>query len=76
MVGIKIMKLYKSPNGDIYAYEIDGSQDDIIPSNFVAITEEEANVIREAQYQAWLATQPTKEERIAELQAQIDALKV
>ena len=70
------MKLYKSPNGDIYAYEIDGSQDDIIPSNFVAITEEEANVIREAQYQAWLATQPTKEERIAELQAQIDALKV
>jgi hypothetical protein len=29
----------------------------------------------EAQYQEWLASQPTKEEQIAELQAQIDALK-
>ena len=69
------MKLYKSPNGDIYAYELDGSQDYLIPDNFVAITEEEASVIREAQYQAWLATQPTKEEQIAQLQAQIDKLK-
>jgi hypothetical protein len=30
----------------------------------------------QAQYQEWLAAQPTKEERIAELQKQIDALKV
>jgi hypothetical protein len=29
----------------------------------------------EASYQEWLANQPTKEEQIAELQAQIDALK-
>ena len=29
----------------------------------------------QAQYQQWLALQPTKEEQIAELQAQIDALK-
>lgn len=29
----------------------------------------------EAQYQEWLATQPTKEEQIAKLQEQIDALK-
>jgi cell division protein FtsB len=29
----------------------------------------------EAQYQEWLASQPTKEEQIAKLQAQIDALK-
>jgi hypothetical protein len=28
----------------------------------------------QAQYQEWLATQPTKEQQIAELQAQIDAL--
>ena len=27
-------------------------------------------------YQEWLAAQPTKEEQIANLQAQIDALKV
>ena len=29
----------------------------------------------QAQYQEWLAKQPTKEEQIAELQKQIDALK-
>ena len=58
------MKLYKSPNGDIYAYELDGSQDYLIPSDFVAITDEEANTILKAQqeklYQEWLAAQPTK----------------
>lgn len=36
-----------------------------------------AEEIAEAQqrYQEWLANQPTKEEQIANLQAQIDALK-
>jgi hypothetical protein len=29
----------------------------------------------EAQYQEWLAVQPTKEDQIAALQAQIDALR-
>ena len=29
----------------------------------------------QAQYAEWLANQPTKEEQIAKLQAQIDALK-
>lgn len=29
----------------------------------------------QAQYQEWLAAQPTKEEQIVELQKQIDALK-
>jgi hypothetical protein len=29
----------------------------------------------EAQYQEWLASQPTKEEQIAALQAQIEALE-
>jgi len=29
----------------------------------------------EAQYQEWLVSQPTKEEQIAKLQEQIDALK-
>jgi hypothetical protein len=30
----------------------------------------------QAQYAEWLASQPTKEQQIAKLQAQIDALKV
>ena len=73
------MKHYKSPTNAIYAYEIDGSQDHLIPSDFVSITDEEAKIIIEAQaqaqYQEWLAAQPTKEEQIAKLQEQIDALR-
>jgi hypothetical protein len=73
------MKHYKSPENKIYAYELDGSQDHLIADDFVAISEEEADVIRKAQqeklYQEWLAQQPSKEEQIAKLQAQIDALK-
>ena len=74
-----MMKLYKSANNEVFAYELDGSQDHLIPQDFVEITEEEANVLRaaqaESQYQAWLASQPSKEQVIASLQAQIDALK-
>jgi hypothetical protein len=70
------MKLYKSPDNKVYAFEADGSQDHLIWKNFVAITEEEANVIRNAEQQEWLAKQPSKAEQIAQLQAQIDALKV
>jgi ribose 5-phosphate isomerase RpiB len=40
------------------------------------ITDEEAKTIIDALHQEWLATQPTKEEQIAKLQEQIDALKV
>ena len=40
----------------------------------VQLTSEEI-VQAKAQYQEWLASQPTKEEQIAKLQEQIDALK-
>jgi hypothetical protein len=33
------MKHYKDTNGDLFAYEEDGSQDHLIPANYVAITE-------------------------------------
>jgi hypothetical protein len=73
------MKLYKSPDNKVYAFEADGSQDHLIWKNFVSITEEEANVLRKAEEQRlnqeWLAKQPNKAELIAQLQAQIDALK-
>ena len=73
------MKLYKSSTKVIYAYEPDGSQDHLISDDFVAITEQEADVIRkeiqDQLYQEWLAKQPTKEQQIADLQTQIDALK-
>jgi hypothetical protein len=70
------MKHYKSPDNVIYAYELDGSQDHLIPANYVVLTDEELNSIRQAQHAEWLAAQPTKEEQIAKLQEQIDALKV
>ena len=41
----------------------------VVPLTPLEISEAEAN------YRAWLASQPTKEEQIAELQKQIDALK-
>jgi anti-sigma factor RsiW len=69
------MKHYKSPANAIYAYELDGSQDHLIPADFVGLTDEELNSIRQAQYAEWLAAQPTKEQQIAKLQEQIDALR-
>jgi len=33
------MKLFKSPSGEVFAYELDGSQDHLIPSNFVPLTQ-------------------------------------
>jgi hypothetical protein len=69
------MKLYKSPDNKVYAFEADGSQDHLIWKNFVAITEEEAKVIIDAYHKEVLAKQPSKEEQIAKLQAQLDALK-
>ena len=44
------MKLYKSPNNEIYAYELDGSQDHLIPSNFVALTQSEIDA-KNAQFE-------------------------
>jgi hypothetical protein len=73
------MKYFKSPDNKVYAFEADGSQDHLIWKNFVAITEEEAKAIsaaeKEQRQKEWLASQPSKEEQIAQLQAIIDALK-
>ena len=40
------MKHYKDSSNQLYAYESDGSQDHLIPDNYVAITDEEADSIR------------------------------
>jgi hypothetical protein len=37
------MKHYISPTNELYAYEEDGSQDNLIPSNFTLITKAEAD---------------------------------
>ena len=40
------MKTYKDQNNNLWAYEEDGSQDHLIPVNFVAITDAEAETLR------------------------------
>ena len=37
------MKYYKAPTGDVWAYELDGSQDHLIPSDFVVMTQAEVD---------------------------------
>jgi hypothetical protein len=36
------MKHYLSPDNKVYAYEANGAQDHLIPDNYTAITDEEA----------------------------------
>jgi len=78
------MKTYKDLNNGLWAYELDGSQDHLIPANFTLITEEEADAIRakkQAEYEAAnpvpVLVPPTKNELLAELElltAKIKAL--
>ncbi len=78
------MKTYKDINNNLWAYEEDGSQDYLIPADFIQITDEEADAIRVEQQAKFLAdnpppTPPTAEELMAQLnaiQAQITALGV
>jgi len=60
------MKLYKSPNGDVYAYEADGSQDYLIADNFVELTQSEIDA-RNAQFEI------EKQTIFAQEQAKADA---
>jgi hypothetical protein len=79
MDGVKIMKTYKDTNNNLWAYELDGSQDHLIPAEFILITDDEANQIRAEQQPTIMATpEPTKEQLLAELQAltaKIEALE-
>jgi hypothetical protein len=42
------MKHYKDSQNNIYAYELDGSQDHIIPKNYVRISDAEVEAIHQA----------------------------
>lgn len=72
------MKHYLDPNTQmIYAYESDGSQDDLIPSHFVAVTDEQAQAHNAAKVQAAFDALSYAEKRRAEypsLGDQLDAL--
>jgi hypothetical protein len=64
------MKIYKDTNKNLWAYEEDGSQDHLIPAEFILITDEEAEAIRSNQVPEYVPPpQPTKAELLAELAA-------
>ncbi len=65
-----MMKIYKDTNNNLWAYEENGSQDHLIPANFILITNEEAEAIRANQVPKYVPPpQPTKEQLLAELEA-------
>ena len=72
------MKYYKDENNQVYAYETDGSQDEVIKPSLVAITKEQADELRFASMPEYVAPpEPTKAELLAQLQeltAKIEAL--
>lgn len=64
------MKYYKNENNEVYAYEADGSQDEYIPSSYVAITKDEADEILAQKVTEYTPPpEPTKEQLLAELAA-------
>ena len=60
------MKHYKNSLNEIFAYEADGSQDHIIPEDYVAITDAEADQIRTANAQSRFDTLDYADKRRAE----------
>lgn len=59
-------KLFKSPINEVFAYEDDGSQDHLIDSSLISITEAEADVLRAENLQAFISTLPYDQQRMNE----------
>ena len=69
------MKLYKDENDNIYAYELDGSQNHLI-GNKTPITQEEADAIYQAnQASLPISTPLTPIEKLAAVGLTVDELK-
>ena len=67
------MKHYKDLNtNELYAYEADGSQDRIIPKDYVAITDAEANQLRTVNTQSQFDALDYADKRRAEYPPVID----
>jgi len=67
------MKYYKDSDNQTYVYQDDGSEDHLIPSDQIKITEEEANILVDQEFNA----QPYFEKRVREYPSigdQLDAL--
>lgn len=62
------MKLYKSPVDKLYGYRLDGSQDHLIPQDFVALTQAEIDA-RNAQIAADQQAQILQQQAAADARA-------
>lgn len=60
------MKYYKNSTNEIFAYEADGSQDHIIPEEYVPVTKEQADDLIAARTQATFNALNYAEKRRAE----------
>lgn len=69
------MKTYKDSNIGLWAYEEDGSQDHLIPADFILITEEEADAIRAEKIAEYNRLHPIVQPTLAELQAKLSAIQ-
>jgi hypothetical protein len=71
------MKYYKDLQNNIYAYELDGSQDDIIPSDFIQINTDEMQRLLDEAEQTRFSQLSYTEKRIGEypsISEQLDIL--
>ena len=68
------MKLYKTTDGEVFAYEEDGSQDHLIGDK-VAITQEEADVLIAKKIAAMEPAPLTPLEKIQQLGLTVEDLK-
>lgn len=71
------MNYYKSPTNEIFAYAADGSQDSIIPSDYVQITEAQATGIIKQKQDEQFSSLSYEQKRLMEYPSigdQLDAL--
>jgi enolase len=71
------MKYYLSPTNEIHAFELNGSQDYIIPENFTRISDAQVQEIRNQKEQDYEDSLTYQQKRVREYPAiteQLDAL--
>lgn len=68
------MKIYKDTFNKLWGYELDGSQDYLIPNDFIQITDDEAEEIR--QHDLVPLPELTPQEKLENAGLSVDELKV
>lgn len=68
------MKLFKDNQNNLYAYELDGSQDHLIPDDFVALTQTEIDIRETLLAEEKVKAQVEKQTRIDAKQSALNKL--